>query len=103
VTSPDVTITPEMREELWRRMRARKVSLDHATYEASVGAVDRLLASAIVRYVFGPDAEFRRQMREDRVITAALDLAAGATNQRELLARAAKLRAEKREDVAAVP
>jgi hypothetical protein len=39
-------------------------------------------------------------VQDDRVITAALDLAAGARNQRELLARAAKLRSEKREDVA---
>jgi hypothetical protein len=37
------------------------------------------------------------------VITVALELADSAHTQRELLARAAKLRADKREDVASAP
>jgi carboxyl-terminal processing protease len=100
VTSREFVVTPAMREELWRRMRARRIAIDHTAYAASSGAVDRLLGTMIARYVFGPDAEFRRQVRDDRVVGAALELAAGAESQRELLARAAKRRAEKREDVA---
>jgi carboxyl-terminal processing protease len=100
ISSPDFPVTPEMREELWRRMRSKGIALDHAEYEKAAGVVDRLLGTTVVRYVFGPEAEFRRLMRDDRVVTAALDLASGAQSQRELLARAAKRRAEKREDVA---
>jgi carboxyl-terminal processing protease len=103
VTSPTFSITPQMRADLWRRMRARGISLDQASYEEAAGAVDRLLGAAITRYVFGPDAEFRRRVRDDRVITVALELADSAHTQRELLARAAKLRADKREDVASAP
>jgi carboxyl-terminal processing protease len=99
VTSPSFVVTPEMRAALWQRLRAKGVTLDRAHYDAAAPAVDRLLGDEIARYVFGPDAAFRRQLRDDRVIAVAVDLAKGSSTQHDLLARAAARRAAKHEDV----
>ena len=91
ISSPDFTVTPAMREELWRRMKARKIIIDRTTYDAAAPLVSRLLTYEIARLVFGADAEFRRLAHDDKVIDQALRLAAGAKSQRELLDRAAAL------------
>jgi hypothetical protein len=88
VTSPNFTVTPEMRAELWKRMKARGVSMDSSTYAAAAPLVDRLLGYEIARYVFGSDAEFQRRMRDDATLSRALAIVRGATSQRELLQRA---------------
>ena len=66
---------------------------------SSAGAVDRLLGVEIARFVFGSEAAFQRQVKDDRVIGAALELAEGVRSEEDLLARAAERRAAKREDV----
>lgn len=91
ISSPDFTVTPAMREELWRRMLARKIVIDRPRYDAAAPLVSRLLTYEVARLVFGPAAEFRRIARDDKVIDQALRLAAGVTSQRELLDRAAAL------------
>jgi carboxyl-terminal processing protease len=88
VTSPNFTVTPEMRAELWKRMKARGVAMDSSTYAAAAPLVDRLLGYEIARYVFGSDAEFQRRMRDDATLSRALAIVRGATSQRELLQRA---------------
>ncbi|HEX6534210.1 MAG TPA: S41 family peptidase [Gemmatimonadaceae bacterium] len=99
VSSPDFTVTPQLRADLWSRMRKKGIALDRASFDSASAAIDRLLAYEIDRYVFGTDAEFRRRAKDDRVIRSALDLAAVGTTQRALLDRAAALRAAKHEDV----
>lgn len=88
VASPDFTVTPAMRDELRGRLQRRGIHLERAAFERRAAIVDRLLGYEIARYVFGPDAEFTRRLRSDRVISAALELTAGAQTQQELLARA---------------
>lgn len=99
VASRDFAITPAMRSGFWRVARARGITLDSTDIAESEQAVDKLLGYEISRFVFGTEAAFRRQMVDDRVIAAALELANGARSERELLARAADRRAAKREDV----
>src|SRR5918911_1510221 len=99
VRSPDFATTPAMRDELWRRLQAKGVKIDRAHFDAATPVVDKLLGYEIARYLFGPEAEFQRQARDDRVIATALELAAGAPTQHDLLTRAAERRAQKREDV----
>ena len=98
-TSPQFTITPAMRAEFWQRARHHGLKLNDAQADSVRGVVDQQLTYEIERYVFGPDAEFTRQVRDDRVIKAALELSAGAPSQRELLDRAAARRSAHREDV----
>ena len=99
VTSPAFTVTPAMRESLWRRLTAKKIPLDRAQFDSLAPQVDRLLGQEIARFVFGPEQAFARTIPGDRAIAAALDLAAGATSEHDLLMKAAARRAAKREDV----
>ena len=89
VTSAQFIVTPAMLEEVWKRMVARGVEIPRMTYDESSHLVSSLLANDIARYVFGPDAEFRRRVANDRVIREALDLATGIKSQAALLDRAA--------------
>ena len=94
VTSAEFTVTPAMREALWARMQRRGIVIDRATYDAASQVVDRVLAIEIARYVFGGEAEFRRAVQHDPALQTALELAAGAGSQRELLERATRRQAE---------
>jgi hypothetical protein len=75
--------------------------VDETEVDSSARAVDDLLGFEIARFVFGSEAAFQRQVSDDRVIAAALELANGARSEQELLARAAERRAARREDVPA--
>lgn len=87
VSSPDFVVTPAMRAELYRRMQARGVKIDLATYTASAALIDRLLGNEITRYVFGEAAGYARQLRDDQAVAAAVQFARGATTQKDLFAR----------------
>jgi carboxyl-terminal processing protease len=88
LASADFTVTPDMRGELRRRLAARAVTIDSATYAGAAPLVDRWIGSQVARYAFGERAEFQRAVRDDRTIQAALRLAAGARTQGDLLERA---------------
>jgi carboxyl-terminal processing protease len=87
--SPDFTVTPAMRAELFKRMQARGVTVDSLTYASASSVVDRLLGYEIARYVFGPEAEFSRKLRDDAVMSRAVQLVIGAKSPRDLIDRAA--------------
>lgn len=88
LTSQSFTVTPAMREQLWQRLQRHGVTLDRPTFDRVAPLVDRLLAYQADRYVFGESAEFQRRTRDDPVIRAAVDLANGATTEKQLLQRA---------------
>jgi len=92
IKSPDFVVTPEMRAELLRRMRARGVTVDSATYERAGAFVDRQLGYEIARYVFGTEAEFARRLKVDEAVLRASKLMRGVTSQRQLLERAGTLK-----------
>ena len=89
VTSPQFTVTQEMLDEVWKRMNARGVVMDRSFYDDAAPVVRQLLTLDIARYVFGPEAEFKRRVANDRAIATALELATGVTSQKQLLDRAA--------------
>ena len=100
VSSPDFAVTPAMRDEFWRRLQATGVhQLSRAQYDSATAQVNQLLGAEIARFIFGLDASFHRQLRADRVVGTALQLATQATDQRALLSRAAQMRAAHEEDV----
>ena len=101
ISSPDFTVTPALRDGLWARMQRRGIEVDRAVYDSASALVDRVLALEIARYVFGGDAEFRRTVRDDPAIQAALALAAESGTQRELLEGAAERQAEANKSAAA--
>ncbi len=89
VTSRDFVVTPAMTDELWRRMQARGIQVDRDLYDVAQPLVSRFLTFEIARYVFGPDAEANRRLRDDRVVSTALELARDAGTQAALFERAA--------------
>jgi len=87
-SSPDFTVTPEMRDALWTVMQARGLTFDRKIYDAAAPIVSHLIAREVSRYVFGPAAEARRSINDDEVIQEARRLVAGARGPQEVLSRA---------------
>jgi len=52
ITSPDFVVTPQMRDELYRRMKGRGAVVDRAVYDSASALVSRVLAAQITRFVF---------------------------------------------------
>lgn len=96
VLTPKFVVTPEMLEEVWKRMVARGVDIPRMTYDDSSQLVSQLLAYDIARYVFGPEAEFRRRVAGDKAIAVALELATGVTSEASILERASAKQAAQR-------
>jgi carboxyl-terminal processing protease len=85
ITSRDFVVTPEMRAEVIRRLAERKVMIDSATARTSGAALDRLIALQIARYVFGTDAEFRRQLESDVTVKRAFEVLAKSSSQKDAI------------------
>jgi carboxyl-terminal processing protease len=90
VTSPDFAVTPAMRDELYRRLKARGIDVDRAVYDSAQTLVSRALGAQITRFVFGPQAEFARAMREDTDVAKARELLRGASTPAALLREASR-------------
>ena len=91
----DVVVTPNMRRELFSRLRQRDVAMPTAVWEGARNFVDQQLRRRVLRYVFGREAEMQDQIANDVVVSQAVDLLNRAQTQEELLALA------KREDAPA--
>jgi hypothetical protein len=90
VTSPDFAVTPAMRDELYRRLKARGIDVERAVYDSAQTLVSRALGAQITRFVFGPQAEFARAMREDADVAKARELLRGASTPAALLREASR-------------
>jgi len=88
VRDPQFDVTAAMLDEVWKRMIARGVVMDRGIYDEYSGVVKQLLSYDIARYVFGPEAEFKRRVANDKAIATALELTTGASSQKALLQRA---------------
>jgi len=88
IATPDFVVTPEMRSEVWNRMKARGIDIPRNVYDEAEPLVSRVIAFDIARYVFGGEAEFRRRASVDKPLQKALDLAHGAKSEQDLLRRA---------------
>lgn len=91
IQTRDFDVTPSMLDDLWRAMGRRGFSFDRRIFDGAASLVSRLLGREVARYLFGPQAEAERAIREDPVIQAAVRLARGATSTADLFERAARL------------
>jgi carboxyl-terminal processing protease len=87
--TPTFGVTPEMVDEVLRRMRARGVTVPDSVLTGARTLIADDLGREITRYVFGRPAEVRRQMAEDHQVQAALALARRAKSPQDLLTIAA--------------
>lgn len=89
VKSPTFSVTPDMVDEVLRRLRARGVAVPDSVVAGARTLIADDLGHEITRYVFGRPAEVRRRMDEDHQVQAALALARRAKSPQDLLSIAA--------------
>src|SRR5881628_3514977 len=89
IKSPDFVVTPDMADEVIRRLRGRGVAVPDSVITGARNAITQDLGYEIARYVFGRPAEVRRQREEDRQVRAAVALARRDKSPQDLLALAA--------------
>ena len=88
VKSPSFVVTPDMADEVIKRVRARGVAVPDSVLPGAREVISQDLGFEIARYVFGRSVEVRRQRDEDRQVRAALGLARRAKTPQDLLALA---------------
>lgn len=88
VATRDFTIAPVWRTELRRRLAAAGVAIDARHEPAATRMLDRELDRRLSRLVLGDAGARRRSAGDDRQLTRAIALLAGARSQQELLAAA---------------
>jgi carboxyl-terminal processing protease len=87
--TPDFVVTPDMADEVIRRLRTRGVAVPDSVVAGGRAIITQDLGYEVARYVFGRPAEVRRQREEDRQVRAALALARRAKTPQDLIALAA--------------
>ncbi len=93
IKSESFTVTPEMRQQVYQRLRAKGIDMTPQVYEGASGLIDDQLGYEIARYVFGRPAEFRRRAQDDKQMQTAMGLLRKAGTPRELLGLATASRA----------
>jgi len=88
IKSPAFEVTPAMRAEFLRRLRARGVQVSEAQWAGAAELVTEQLGFEITRYVFGRQAELARRVAQDVQVKRALELLTRARSPKELLALA---------------
>ncbi len=85
VRSEDFTVTPQMRQQVYDRLKAKGVTMSPATFQAGASLVDQQLGYEVSRYVFGREAEFRRRAKDDPQVQTAITLLRKAQSPKQLL------------------
>jgi carboxyl-terminal processing protease len=88
VKSESFKVTPEMRQEVYSRLRAHDVQINPSVFSVAGPLIDEQLGYEIARYVFGRPAEFRRRAANDQQMQTAMGLLRKAQTPKELLSLA---------------
>jgi len=85
VGSEDFVVDKAMRNEVHQKLEASGVHLADSTFQGGEVLVDQQLGYELARYVFGPTAERRRRVSDDRQIGQAMALLRQAQTPSALL------------------
>ncbi|MGH7497526.1 MAG: S41 family peptidase [Gemmatimonadales bacterium] len=88
VSNPDFSVTPEMRQEVRRRLEQKGVSIPDSVFDAGDRILGEQLGYEVVRYRFGPEAEQLRRVRDDPQVREAVGLLRSAPSPQALLGMA---------------
>jgi carboxyl-terminal processing protease len=88
VKSESFKITPEMRQQVYSRLRTRDVQISPTVFNGAGTLIDEQLGYEVARYVFGRPAEFRRRAANDPQMQTAMGLLRKAQTPKELLSLA---------------
>jgi carboxyl-terminal processing protease len=86
--TPDFTVKPEWREELYRRLTQANVPVDKKQYDAAAPLVNRWISQQVARLAFGDSTSFRRGIPDDPQMKRALELLKKGQTQKDLFALA---------------
>lgn len=90
VKAEGFAVTPEMRQEVYKRLRDKGVQVAPQVFQGASGLIDEQVGLQIARYVFGSSAEFRRKAGVDPQFQTAVKLLQTAHDPKHLLGLATK-------------
>jgi carboxyl-terminal processing protease len=93
VKSESFTVTPDMRQQVYQRLRAKGIDMTPQVYDGAGDLITEQLGYEIARYVFGRPAEFRRRAQDDKQLQTAMGLLRKAGTPRELMSLSTSNRA----------
>ena len=85
VKSESFKVTPEMRQQVYQRLRAKDIQMTPAVFNGAGNLIDEQLGNEVARYVFGRTAEFRRRAIQDPQMQTAMGLLRKAQTPKQLL------------------
>ena len=88
VKSESFKVTPQMRQQVYDRLRARDIKISSSVFNGAGSLIDEQLGYEVARYVFGRPAEFRRRAVNDLQMQTAMGLLRKAQTPKELLSLA---------------
>jgi carboxyl-terminal processing protease len=88
VKSESFKVTPEMRQQVYNRLRTRDIQINPSIFSGAGALIDEQLGYEVARYVFGRPAEFRRRAANDSQMQTAMGLLRRAQTPKELLSLA---------------
>jgi carboxyl-terminal processing protease len=88
VKSESFKVTPEMRQQVYTRLRSHGVEISQSVFQGAGSLIDEQLGNEITRYVFGRPAEFRRRVANDQQMQTAMGLLRKAQTPKDLLSLA---------------
>jgi hypothetical protein len=83
---PNFTVEPSWREEFYRRLQTKGVTIDHTQYEQAGPEIDRLLGNTVARLAFGDSTAKRRSVSEDNQLARAIEVLKQSQSQQDLFA-----------------
>jgi carboxyl-terminal processing protease len=92
VSNENFKVTPEMRQQIYERLRSKGVKLTQPEFNGAGSLIDEQLGYEITRYVFGRPAEFRRKAQDDKQMQTALGLLRKAQSPKQLMSLATATR-----------
>ncbi|HZN96273.1 MAG TPA: S41 family peptidase [Gemmatimonadales bacterium] len=88
IKSESFKVTPEMRQQVYTRLRSHGVEISQSVFQGAGTLIDEQLGNEITRYVFGRPAEFRRRVANDQQMQTAMGLLRKAQTPKDLLSLA---------------
>jgi carboxyl-terminal processing protease len=85
IKSQNFAVSPQMLDEMYKRLTARDVQLTREVFDSSSDLVGDQLGYEIARYVFGAEAELRRRALDDKALQKGLSMLRQARTPKELL------------------
>jgi carboxyl-terminal processing protease len=80
----DFTMQPQWRDELRRRLEARKVPIDQQQWDGGARWINQQLEQYVARYAFGDSLQLRRQLPFDAPLRKAIDMMNRGQTQKDL-------------------